>query len=107
MCAKAAGSARLTGSPAGRARRPGVWCTRLGGAARGGARAAPDLPAPTAWNPRVVAGGPDSHLPQEQIAALAARIPHGRLVTIPAGHLIHAVRPAEFIAVVRDFLGES
>jgi pimeloyl-ACP methyl ester carboxylesterase len=52
----------------------------------------------------VVAGGPDSHLPQDQIAQMAARIPRSRLVTIPAGHLVHETRPAEFLAVVDEFL---
>jgi pimeloyl-ACP methyl ester carboxylesterase len=28
-----------------------------------------------------------------------------RLVTIPAGHLVHAARPAEFTAAVAGFLG--
>jgi pimeloyl-ACP methyl ester carboxylesterase len=72
-----------------------------------------NLPDPAWWDgltritapTLVIAGGPDSHLPQDQLAELAARIPHGRLVTIPAGHLVHAVRPVEFIAAVRDFLG--
>lgn len=52
----------------------------------------------------VIAGGPGSHLPQAEIAAMAARFPHGRLVTIPAGHLVHTLRPAEFVATVLDFL---
>jgi pimeloyl-ACP methyl ester carboxylesterase len=29
----------------------------------------------------------------------------GELVTIPAGHLVHAVRPAGFTAAVTAFLG--
>ena len=72
-----------------------------------------NLPDPAWWDgliritapTLVVAGGPDSHLPQDQIAEMAARIPESRLVTIPAGHLVHATRPAEFRAVVEDFLG--
>ncbi|HYN95577.1 MAG TPA: alpha/beta hydrolase, partial [Pilimelia sp.] len=52
----------------------------------------------------VVAGGPASHLPQEEIARMAARLPAGRLVTIDAGHAVHATRPAEFAAAVRGFL---
>ncbi|MGW4467706.1 alpha/beta fold hydrolase [Micromonospora sp. NPDC004704] len=52
----------------------------------------------------VIAGGPTSHLPQEQIAAMAERLPAGRLVTIPAGHQVHATRPAQFSAEVRAFL---
>ncbi|WP_207916685.1 alpha/beta fold hydrolase [Micromonospora sp. KC723] len=52
----------------------------------------------------VVAGGPASHLPQDRVDAVAERIPDGRLVTIDAGHAVHATRPAEFHAVVREFL---
>jgi 3-oxoadipate enol-lactonase len=52
----------------------------------------------------IVAGGPDSHIPQERLAEAAARLPHGELVTIPAGHYVHNRRPAEFIAVVREWL---
>jgi pimeloyl-ACP methyl ester carboxylesterase len=53
----------------------------------------------------VIAGGPDSHVPQDLLVELAERIPGGRLVTIPAGHQVHRERPAEFIAALRDFLG--
>ena len=52
----------------------------------------------------VVAGGPASHLPQDQIADLAARIPGGRLVTVPVGHEVHANAPDEFTTIVRTFL---
>lgn len=52
----------------------------------------------------VIAGGPGSHLPQDEIAAMAGRFPNGRLVTIPAGHLVHTLRPAEFVADVFAFL---
>jgi 3-oxoadipate enol-lactonase len=52
----------------------------------------------------LVAGGPASHVDQGQLTGLAALIPECELVTIPAGHLVHAVRPAEFTAVVTDFL---
>ncbi|WP_415949440.1 alpha/beta fold hydrolase [Streptomyces sp. KLOTTS4A1] len=51
----------------------------------------------------VIAGGPGSHLPQEQIAAMAARMPDARLVTIAAAHLVHEARPAEFLAAIREF----
>ncbi|MFI6762339.1 alpha/beta fold hydrolase [Micromonospora sp. NPDC050417] len=61
----------------------------------------PRITAPTL----VIAGGSASHLPQDQIADMAARLPAGRLVTIPAGHQVHANRPAEFVAKVRAFLG--
>jgi pimeloyl-ACP methyl ester carboxylesterase len=52
----------------------------------------------------IVAGGPDSHVDQGQLARMAALIPGCELVTIPAGHLVHAARPAEFTAVVAGFL---
>jgi 3-oxoadipate enol-lactonase len=52
----------------------------------------------------VVAGGPHSHVPQEGIAELARRIPGGRAVTIPAGHLVHNTEPRAFTEVVLTFL---
>ncbi|TDC39229.1 alpha/beta hydrolase [Micromonospora sp. KC213] len=55
----------------------------------------------------VVAGGPASHLPQDRVAAVAGRIPGARLVTIDAGHAVHATRPDEFHAVVREFLADA
>ena len=51
----------------------------------------------------VVAGGENSHIPQDQLAWLADRIPDCRLVTIETGHLIHQTRPAEFLAALREF----
>lgn len=60
-----------------------------------------DITAPTL----LVAGGPRSHLRQDQLALVAGRIPDARLVTIDAGHMVHDERPAEFLRVVRDFLG--
>ena len=53
----------------------------------------------------LIGGGPASHIPQGKLAAAAARIPRCDLVTIPAGHLVHAERPAEFASVVLDWLG--
>ncbi|KUJ65515.1 alpha/beta hydrolase [Streptomyces albus subsp. albus] len=61
-----------------------------------------DITAPTL----VIGGGPTSHFPQELLADLAERLPDARLVTIDAGHLVHATRPAEFLAEVRAFLSE-
>lgn len=59
-----------------------------------------DIPVPTL----VIAGGAGSHVPQDRIIEVAARIPDCVLVTIPVGHQIHRERPAEFIMTVRDFL---
>jgi pimeloyl-ACP methyl ester carboxylesterase len=52
----------------------------------------------------VVAGGPGSHVPQDGVAELARRIPRGRMVTIPAGHLIHKAEPEAFVKAVSAFL---
>jgi 3-oxoadipate enol-lactonase len=54
----------------------------------------------------LVAGGPASHVDQEQLATMARLIPRCRLVTIPAGHLVHAARPAEFTEALTGFLRE-
>ncbi|MFD0502470.1 alpha/beta fold hydrolase [Streptomyces chiangmaiensis] len=71
-----------------------------------------DTPDP-AWSERlgaitaetlVVAGGPSSHIPQDRVAELARRIPGGRMVTIPAGHLVHHCAPEAFMEAVSAFL---
>ncbi|MER6032170.1 hypothetical protein [Streptomyces sp. NPDC001851] len=43
-------------------------------------------------------------MPQDGIAELARRIPRGRVVTIPVGHLIHNAAPEAFTEVVSAFL---
>nr|WTB29055.1 alpha/beta hydrolase [Streptomyces sp. NBC_00830] len=58
-----------------------------------------DITAPTL----VIGGGPGSHLPQGQLARMAQQIPACQFVTIDAGHLVHAARPAEFLAALRSF----
>ncbi|MFF0292740.1 alpha/beta fold hydrolase [Kitasatospora sp. NPDC004614] len=52
----------------------------------------------------VLAGGPSSHIPQDGVAELAARIPGGTLVTIDAGHMIHDTEPEAFLEAVSAFL---
>ncbi|MFF0477066.1 alpha/beta fold hydrolase [Streptomyces sp. NPDC004284] len=61
-----------------------------------------ELPAITAPT-LVLAGGPTSHIPQEQLSRLAGSVPGARLVTIAVGHLVHNAAPAEFLAAVREF----
>jgi 3-oxoadipate enol-lactonase len=52
----------------------------------------------------IIAGGPDSHIPQDKLQDAAARLPQGTLQVIPAGHDVHTARPAEFTAAVLGFL---
>ncbi|MDD1063872.1 alpha/beta hydrolase [Streptomyces cocklensis] len=52
----------------------------------------------------IIAGGPLSHLRQDQLALVAERIPDARLTTIEAGHMIHDTRPSDYLAEVRAFL---
>ncbi|MGW4567208.1 alpha/beta fold hydrolase [Streptomyces sp. NPDC004561] len=53
----------------------------------------------------VIAGGPTSHIPQDQVAKLAELIPDASLVTVDAGHLVHETRPEEFLDALTEFLG--
>lgn len=55
----------------------------------------------------VLAGGPHSHVPQDGVAEFAGRIPGGRVVTIPVGHLIHHAAPELFTEAVSTFLQED
>lgn len=59
-----------------------------------------NIPAPTL----VIAGGPSSTVPQEQVAHLARTLRDGSLVTIDAGHLVHATQPEAFLHALRAFL---
>ena len=52
----------------------------------------------------VIAGGPQSSIPQDRVAELARRIPGARRETIPAGHLIHATEPEAFTKTALTFL---
>lgn len=55
----------------------------------------------------ILRGGPGSFLPQNRIAAMAARFPHGSLVTIPVGHCVHRADPDAFLDAVRAHLGHA
>lgn len=52
----------------------------------------------------IIAGGEDSHVPQDVLAEAAQLIPDATLVRIPAGHRVHTTRPDGFTAAVLDFL---
>lgn len=52
----------------------------------------------------VIAGGPGSPVPQEHITELVRTLPDGRLVTLDAGHLVHATKPEEFTHHLLAFL---
>jgi 3-oxoadipate enol-lactonase len=49
----------------------------------------------------VIAGGEGSFLPQQLLAEMAGRFPHGSLVTIPVGHRVHAQAPQQFLDTIR------
>lgn len=55
----------------------------------------------------ILGGGPSSHIPQDQLADVAARIPGARFTTIPAGHMIHDECFPDFLAATRAFLSEG
>jgi len=52
----------------------------------------------------LIGGGPQSHIPQDKLMEVAARIPRCDLVTIPAGHHVHEARPSEFADAVLGWL---
>lgn len=52
----------------------------------------------------LVLGGPTSALPQAEMAALAARFPDCRTVTVPVGHDIHTAAPGRYCELLDDFL---
>ena len=55
----------------------------------------------------VIWGGTTSPVPLERVAELVRRIGGAQLVTIEAGHLVHATRPTEFVEVVSAFLDRA
>jgi pimeloyl-ACP methyl ester carboxylesterase len=52
----------------------------------------------------VLAGGSTSHVDQHEMREMADRIPGATLVTIDAGHNIHAAKPDDFLEIVSDFI---
>jgi pimeloyl-ACP methyl ester carboxylesterase len=63
----------------------------------------PTISAPTL----IIGGGSNSHVPQDKLAEVARLIPNCRFASIEgAGHTVHRNRPAEFLAIVRDFLAQ-
>ena len=52
----------------------------------------------------LISGGPGSRIPPRQLTEAVRSIPHGRIVTIPAGHRVHSRRPEQFLAAVMPFL---
>ena len=48
----------------------------------------------------IVAGGPGSHIDQEQLAAAADRLPNATLVTVPSSHNVHRDSPDDFSRAV-------
>lgn len=55
----------------------------------------------------LVAGGPKSHVPQHRLEDVAGYIPRCRLVTVAAGHNVHANRPAEFVDAILNWIAEN
>ncbi|WP_167002465.1 alpha/beta fold hydrolase [Mumia sp. ZJ430] len=55
----------------------------------------------------VLAGGPDSPVPDETIDELVNRVPDARRVTIPVGHLIHRAAPQAWLDAVVPFLAQT
>jgi 3-oxoadipate enol-lactonase len=53
----------------------------------------------------LVAGGPTSTIPQEELDEVARLVPDCTLVTIPAGHHVHTNEPEAFTRAVLDWLG--
>ena len=51
-----------------------------------------------------IGGGPASFVPQEWVADLVGAVPEAVMVTIDAGHEVHAARPVAFVDRVRAFL---
>jgi pimeloyl-ACP methyl ester carboxylesterase len=51
-----------------------------------------------------IGGGPASCVPQDTVSALVETVRDGTLVTIAAGHEVHAGEPTAYVTTVRDHL---
>ena len=63
----------------------------------------PKITAPTL----LVGGGTTSHIPQNLLVEVAAAVPDGTLITIPAGHNIHQSEPDAFVETVLNWLAND
>lgn len=52
----------------------------------------------------VIGGGETSHVPQEWLAEVVARVPDAELVTLGGGHSVHDMLPREFTETVLGWL---
>jgi pimeloyl-ACP methyl ester carboxylesterase len=52
----------------------------------------------------LIGGGPTSSIPGEELGAVARLVPDCTLVTIPAGHHVHATEPEAFCRAVLGWL---
>jgi pimeloyl-ACP methyl ester carboxylesterase len=55
----------------------------------------------------ILSGGPASCIPPQRLADVTAAMPSARLATIPAGHRVHSLAPAEFADEVLAFLASA
>jgi 3-oxoadipate enol-lactonase len=63
----------------------------------------PELPRITAPT-LLIGGGPSSSIPADELAEVARLVPDCTLVTVPAGHHVHAVEPEAFTDAVLAWL---
>ncbi|MFD6533229.1 alpha/beta fold hydrolase [Streptomyces sp. NPDC060184] len=63
------------------------------------AEALGEIVAPT----MIVAGGPESALPQALLPEMASRIPDCRLITVPGGHRMHETRADQVAQQISEF----
>lgn len=63
----------------------------------------PKITAPTL----LVGGGTTSHIPQNLLVEVAAAVPDGTLITIPAGHNIHQSQPDRLAETVLNWLAND